>query len=448
MKKNTMKVIILFYLIFIFNFGINAQTINLEQARALALANSRSLAKYEMSIRSSILDEKNQFYSMLPSVSASYSASVNYLQNWEFVNPIDTFSTGATVTISQIIFQGGKGFIQKAIQAIATESVRKDALAEYFNVLDSIDNAYYAVLETAAALEAEEASLEAALLSYSIAEVRHSTGIINPGDYLKALSDREGRENSRNQARRNLALNMSKFKSLTGISGNVELETLDFSAYDGVLRRLSAITDEEADALYATFWKMMETSNPSLARAALGNQRAQKSYLLTWSDFSPVLTASIFSGGLNFSTERGFSSAGAGGVSIRGTIPLDFWVILNRIEKSKIARDSAVYDYVSAEINIAADLQSALLNAYAQAASVLSSQRSLEYTERHFEFVMERYRLSLGSVSDLSDATSLLINSRYSGIRSRYSFLQSLSRLRSMCALDDEQKLMNVLMGL
>lgn len=442
-----MKKLLIFILLILF-IGIDlfSQTINLEQARTLALANSRSLAKYEMSIRSSILDERNQFYSMLPTISASYNASMSYLQDWEFLNPLDTFSTGASVSISQIIFQGGKSFIQKAISAIATESVRKDALAEYFNVLDAIDNAYYAVLEAAAALEAEEASLEAAQFSYSIAEVRHSTGIINPGDYLKALSDRESRENSRNQARRSLALNMTKFKSLAGISGNVELEKLDFSAYDEVLQRLSAVTDEEADALYANFWKILEASNPSLAKAALSNLRAQKNYSLTWRDFYPSISATILRTGVNFSTANGFNFPGSGSVSITGTIPLDFWVVLNKLEKSKIARDSAAYDYISAEINIATELQSALLNIFAQAASVLSSQRSLEYTERHFEYVMERYRLSLNSVSELSDATSLLINSRNSSIKSRYSFLQSLSRLRSMCALDDEQKLLNFLM--
>ena len=47
-----------------------AEIINLEQARILALANSRSLAKYNMAIRSSVLDEKNHLFSMLPSLSA------------------------------------------------------------------------------------------------------------------------------------------------------------------------------------------------------------------------------------------------------------------------------------------------------------------------------------------------------------------------------------------
>jgi len=94
------------------------------------------------------------------------------------------------VSHTQKIWDGGKAGIQKAINEIASESSRKDALAEYFNVLDSADNAYYAVLEAMATLEAEESSLQTALTSLSIAEVRQASGMINQGDYLKAMADK------------------------------------------------------------------------------------------------------------------------------------------------------------------------------------------------------------------------------------------------------------------
>jgi len=428
--------------------GVFAQTLTLEQARTLALANSRSLARYETSIRTSILDEKNQLYSTLPSVSASYSASMTFLtDDWKFVNPIDTFSTGLSFSITQIIFQGGKSVIQKAINAIATESVRKDALAEYFNVLDSVDSAYYAVLEAAATLEAEESSLESARLGLSIAEIRQQSGMINLGDYLKALADLEARENSRNQARRNLTLSMTKLKNLTGLLEISQLEQIDFSAYDDVLTRLAAITDEDVDALFDRFWNLLAISNPSLAKAALASQRAEQNYNLSNRDYAPTISATVFSGGINYSVAKGFSFPSSASISIRGTIPIDFWVLNNRAETRRIARDSALNDYTNTEMSMLTDLQTALLNMLAQAGSVLSSRRSFEYTEKHFEYVMERYRLLQSSVSDLNEASTLFINSRNSLIRASYSFLQSLSRLRSLCALDDEDRLIRLLLG-
>ena len=299
-------------------------------------------------------------------------------------------------------------------------------------MLDSADNAYYAVLEASAALEAEEASLQAAVLGLSIAEVRQQSGMINQGDYLKALADKETRENSRNQARRNLSLNKTKFRNITGINENIEPEQIDFSSYEKVIVHLAGISDEGAEKLFEAFWNILAKENPSLAKASLGNQRAEKNHTLTTRDLSPTISATIFSSDFNFLSSSGFNSSSYGGVSIRGSIPVDFWVLTNRMEKSAIARDSAAIDYINAVSSLEQDLRNALSNAYAQAGTVLSSRRTLEYTERHFAFVMERYRLGQGSVSDLSDATSLFINSRNNLNRASYSFLQSLSRLRSL----------------
>jgi outer membrane protein TolC len=440
-----MKRIILFSLFAASGLALFGQTLNLERAREMALANSRSLAKYELAIRSSILDERNQFYSMLPSVSAGYNASMDYLRDWNFVNPVDTFSAGATFSVTQIVFQGGKSFIQKAISAIATESVRKDALAEYFNVLDSADNAYYAVLEAYAALESEESSLQAASLALSIAEIRRGSGMINQGDYLKALVDAQTRENSRNQARRNLSLSLAKLKALIGVNDTVELEQIDFSAYEEVLLRLSGVSDEQADELFTVFWETLVNANPSLAKAALNSERAEKNFSIARRDYAPTITVTAFSTGLNYTTANGFNSTLQGGVTLRGNIPVDFWIMNNRIERSRIALDSAQLDYTNTESSLEMELQTALLSVLSQAGTVLSSRRSLEYAGEHFEYMMERYRLLQSSVSELSDASTLLINSRNSLIRASYAFLQSLSRLRSLCAMDEE-KLIGTLM--
>ena len=441
------RTLLLFYITIFTITSAFGETLTLERARLLALANSRSLARYELAIRSSILDERNQLFSMLPSLSAGYTASMYYLQNWEFVNPVDTFTAGANFSITQVIFQGGRNFIQRAISAISTESVRKDALAEYFNVLNTIDNAFYAALEAAATLESEETSLEAAVLKLSIAEIRHESGMISHGEFLRAMAEKEARENSRNVARRNLTLAKTRLKILTGLLEISALEQIDFSIYDDVLMRFAGISDEDANMLFSELWKLMELSNPSLAKSALNNQRAEQNLSLTRRDHAPTVTASIFATGFNYSTANGFNTTGSGGLSLRGSIPVDFWVMNNRIERSRISRDMAALDFVNLQISLEMDLQTALLNAFAQAGSVLSSRRSLEYTERHFEYISERYRLLQRSVSDMVDASNLFINSRNNHIRASYGFLQSLSRLRSLGAISDEAELLRILLG-
>jgi outer membrane protein TolC len=444
-----MKRIIFLILIIMLQQGtyLMAQTLSLEQARALGLANSRSLAQYNLQIQNSLLDERSQLYDMLPVVSANYSASIDYLKDWTFLNPADTFNAGINLSVKQKIFEGGKSLIQKAIRSIATESVRKGALAEYFNVLDAVDNAYYAVLEASASLETAESSLQTASLSLSVAEIRQASGMINQGDYLKALADKESRENSRNQARRDLTLSTAKLKNLIGLKESPELVQIDFAAYENVIQGLAEISDEAADALYVKLWKMISQANPSLARAALNSQTAEKNLSIARRDISPTLSATVFSTGLGYSAANGFGTTSGGGITLSGYIPIDFWVRANKIEKSKNAVTSAALDYIGAEISLETEVQSALLNIFAQAGSVLSSRRALDYAEKHLEYVMERYRLSQSSVSDVSDASVLASSSRAQFIRSQYGFLQSLSKLRSLGAIDDEEKLLRILLG-
>jgi len=450
MKKHNFRLTFLFlhFSFFIFLSPAFAQTLNLEQARTLALANSRSLAKYNLAVTGTLLDERSRIFTALPSLSLGANASMSLwsAQNAAPIeNPFDTFNSGASFSVSQKIFEGGKTLIQKALNDIASESARKDALAEYFNVLDSVDNAYYAVLEALAVLESEESSLQTALTSLAIAEVRRTTGIINQGDYLKAMAEKETRENSRNQAKRNLSLNMMKLKALTGLGALPELQQINFTGYEELILRLGNISDTEADLLYDELWKPVISANPSLAKAVLASQRAENNLDMTKRGYSPSLSAS-FSTGLNYSPNNGMELSG-GKVSLNLSIPVDYWVIANNVAKSRIARDSAALDYMSAEVNLAADLQSALINVFTYAGSVLNTSLSLAYSEKHFEFVMERYRLSQSSISDLNEASTLLINSRNSLIKARFGFLQSLSKLRSLGVFNDEERLNGILMG-
>jgi outer membrane protein TolC len=118
----------------------------------------------------------------------------------------------------------------------------------------------------------------------------------------------------------------------------------------------------------------------------------------------------------------------------------------NRVERNKIAVESATLNYINAETSLEIELYGVLLNIISNAESVLSSRRTLEHVEKHFEFVLERYRLQQSTVSDLQEASTMLINSRNNHTKALYGFLQSLSRLRSLGAIDEEETLINILM--
>jgi outer membrane protein TolC len=424
----------------------SAWALTLEEARTLALANSRSLAKYHLAVQSGVLDEKAQTFANLPTLSLGASASTGlWAAGGAFSDPLAAFRAGANLGLSQTIFEGGRSLVEKAIARLSTESARQDALAAYFSVLDEVDGAYYAELEAAADLEAAESALRTADLALSMAEVRHAAGMITGGDYLKALSEKETGETTRNQARRNLSLCAMKLRGVVGLADASGAQELDFSGYEALIGRLGAMTDGEADALYGELQAVVRASNPSLARAGISRVKAEQNLSLARRSFSPSVGVS-FSTGLNY-TRGGGAELSGGSVTISGSVPLDIWAKANSVARSRLALDTAALDFRIAGVSLETELQSALFDAITQAGSAGSSCRALEYAEKHFEYVMERYRLSQSSVSELSDASALVSASRGRFIKARYGFLRSLSALRSLGAFGDEEKLLHILSG-
>lgn len=418
--------------------GPGAEGLSLERARELALANSGSLAKYTMAVQGSLLDEKIQGYANLPSPSVSVSASVHLWDERGVTETVlkDSFGTGAGISISQNLWDGGRNALLKSINSITTEISRQEALGEYYAVLDSADTAFYGVLEAEASLEAAERSLETAVLDLSMAEIRFQNNMIGDADYLQALAEKETRENSRNQARRDLLLCRARLKSLTALEFLPDPEPADFDRWEKLIVLLGAMNDQGLDALTLLLRERVKIKNPAIARAVLNARRAEKSVALEKKGYVPTLGASL-STGLNYSIGRGLSSS-PGSLTLGGSIPLDYWVTAANVEKKKIASGQAALDFQNTGDSLDLELQTALVDLLSQAGSILSSRRASEYAQRHFDYVRELYRLSRSSQSELSDAAALMETNRNNLIRSRYGFLGALSKIRSLGVFETE----------
>jgi outer membrane protein TolC len=379
------KTILILCVIISVSAGLFAQTISLEQARVLALTNSRSLTLSNLNVQTSKLNEKNTsvLYSWLPTLNANYSISATFLERGTFVNPIEKLNANATlgISISQTLFDGGKSSFERIKSSIATESALKSTMTGYYSVLDSIDNAYYAVLEATANLEAAETSLQNATFSLSMAEIRHDGGMINLGDYLRALADKEASENSRNQARRTLTIRTTAFRNLTGLTEAIELEEVNFSPYEDLIRHLALISDEEFYSLYSESFRILVAVNPSLASSASAIQTAEMELSLAKRNFYPTISigANINNIGFGYTTANGFNTMDpSGSVSISGRIPLDFWVLNDQLEQRKIAVSTAALNYAGAISTQESNLLDILFSTFTQAESVLSSSRYID----------------------------------------------------------------------
>lgn len=444
MMKNKKKYFVVLIFFFIMMNSFSQEILSLDDVRILTLANSRTLKKMNLSIQSSVLNEKQQIFDYLPSLSLGASASTSL---WGDKSIQDSFETGINLDITEniTIWNGGINSIRRQINAITTEITRKEALAEYFSVLDSADEAYYGVLLAQASLESANISLENSALALSIAEIHRESGMINIADLLQAQADHESKKSGQNQAKRNLVLALAELKSITRLDTIPDLELIDFTNYESLIEKLSVISDEEIGNLQAELWKILSANNPGFSSAALSLQRTEKNTSLDSKNHFPSVSAS-FSTGLGYSYKNGFNLSD-GRVSVTASIPLDFWVTANSVQRSRIAQQQSALDFEDTVNRFDISVQTGILDCVAQAATVISSQKALEYAEKHYESVWELYRLSQNSISDLSNASLLVNSNRNQLISAQYNFLSRLSEIRSLGAFESDQQVIDLLLG-
>jgi outer membrane protein TolC len=440
LKKRYAATVLLFLLMTI--SSITAEQLSIDDVRELALANSSSLAKFNLSLESARLSEKERVYGLLPKLSLGVSASG---QLWGDTSLEDSMRTGASFGVSQTLFDGGKNSYRKAINAIASETVRQDALAAYFAVLDTADKAYYELLKAEAAAETAEAALETATLTLSREEVRLQSGMISRREYLKALSDHAAQETARNSALQNLSLARESLKNIAGLEEIPEPQAIDFGSYEAILRFLSALSRESIAALTDKFFSAARENNPGFLKASLQAQAAERNVGLAKKDYLPTLSAGT-SVGINYSAAGGISYSG-GSLSISGSIPLDYWVIGTGVAKQRAAQTEAALNLRDAEKDLAVAIQTALLDLTGYALTAQSARRGDDYARQNYEYNLELYTLSQASVFDLSTATNEAMKSQAERAAAEYGFLSGLSALRSLGAFASQEELFNALMG-
>jgi outer membrane protein TolC len=271
--------------------------------------------------------------------------------------------------------------------------------------------------------------------------------MLSSADYLKALAEKETRENARNQARRDIALAKAKLKNLTGLDALPELEPVSDAEQEAFIAKSASLDDSGLDKFYALLWERAQAKNPAIARALLSSQTAETNIKLAKRDYFPLASASLSLGNIGFSSQNGFKVSGVGDLgingkfSLSGSVPLDFPITASNVAKKKIALEQAVLDLKTAGDSLSLETQSAVLNLASQAGTFLSAKRSCEYAKKHFDYVQELYNLSRNSQSELSDALALLQTNRTQLIKARYGFLSSLSKIRSLGAFENETEI-------
>jgi len=411
-----------------------AGPVTLEKARSLALAASSTLQRALLDVDAARLTEKTQSYSVLPSLSASAGAALDYPTGSKAL--IDGLTTSVGLSATATLYDGGKSAILSAIDSIATDIARASARSTYFTVLEDCDDAFYGVLESAASVQAARDALDAARAHQDLAQARFDVGIITRGDLLEIQAETASDESALATALKDLAVAKAKLASLTGLSTGAALEGVDETYYDALMARFAGLSDTQVDGLAAKLVAIAEKNSPSLAQARLASGKAQRSVDAARADYLPSVATS-WSQSLSYGRSAG-SLAGSGSLGLTATIPLDWWTTKTAVDSAAVAARQAGLDLAETGRGLDLDLRSAVYDCIALAQAFASSSKAQSYAQSHYDGVLEQYRLSSASSSDLSDAEALLSSDKTLLIKARYEFLVGLSSLRSLVASESD----------
>ncbi len=410
--------------------------LDLQKARELALARSATVQKAQLAVDSALLAKQAKANAFLPSVSASAGGALDY----SAASASEGLSASAKLAATETVYDGGKSATLVKDAGLAADSSREDLRAARLEIVGQADSAFFAALKASASVEAAVGDLDAAKLRLEIARAKAEAGVLAKSDYLMAESEAAACQTALTKAKKTLASARAKLASLTGLPAATELEPIDFSAYDALIARLAALDDAAADGLASAYAGLAAANSPSLAGTALAGQRAKLAVALAKAAYLPTLSA-----GLSQSVDYGASSGialGQGSVTLTATLSLDLWNTKNAVETAKVAASSAALDAGESARTSRLDIEVAVNELLASVRSISSSAKALEYADSNYRSVLEKFKLSSASASELSTAEALVSTDKTALIGARYDFLSCLSDIRGLAGLEGDSEIL------
>jgi outer membrane protein TolC len=409
------------------------EPLTLERARSLALAQSKTLQKALAGVDAARIQERMQAYTLLPSISASASAQGAV----PAASMADAAGGSVDVSVRQTVWSGTAA-ISAAIDSLATDGAQAQARVEYFGVLDAADAAFFAAGKASASASAAQSDLASAQASQALAKAKLDAGMITSVAYLSQEAAVASKQAALVAAQGALSVAMRSLASLTGLSLPVALAP---TGTDGaVMSRVAGLADAQVDAFIAAVEAVTAQNNPGVAQARIASAAAQKAVDLAKAGYLPTVGASL-SGSVGVT---GGALAAKASLSLSASMSLDVWNTRAKVDAGGASAKQAALALEETRRTTSVRIQQAVYDAISSARSAAAAATALDYAERSFQSVQEQYRLSAATAADLSAAEQLLSADRAGLIGARYTFLASLSALRSLAGLESDELLVRL----
>ncbi len=417
--------------------------LTLAKARELTLSRSATLQKAALAVRAASLAATSQGYAALPSLIASAGGAYD-------LYPVPVVSLGsnpniatatAQVSVGETIYDGGRvpALVKKF--GVATIAAQESLRATRVSFIGQADSAFFAVLEAEASVAAAASDLDAANLRQTIAQAKIDAGSLSKSAYLQTEADTAGYETVLLLAKKTLSSARAKMASLTGLPASTALQQVDFSSYDVLLSKLGSMDETAIDELAASVVAIAKADSPTISGYALTSQQARLALDIAKKGYLPTVQAGL-SQNFAYGNVSGIDSGAS--VSLTATMSLDFWNTANDVDSAAVAASQADLDMSQGGTDLELSVTQALYEWISSAASISSSAKAVDYARSNYENVLEQFKLSSATTSDLSTAEALVSSDETALITARYGFLSNLSTLAGLAGLEDGAKIVGL----
>jgi len=414
-------------------------SISLQEARDLALANNPEYQAALARLSAAKWNQTNALSAMLPGL--SLSGTLLYMDPATTVNSgsqqitLNKDQRSMALNLSQPLFVGGKLYQAYRISKSSYELAEINLHSEAMQMAIDVESKYYAVLQLMDAHQIALSEQVQAGKNLELAELKLESGLISRADYLRFQVSKNNKDLAVLQSETAMQLALKDFNNFLGNQSPVMPSALELQIEQA--EPFSELSAEDIQSLSDQAIAAALKANPGIMSLDKSLELSHRAEKIAKGSFLPTL---MLTGSRQYK-ENGldrYEFEASNQIMLNLSIPL-LPQVGNYAAMKKAYFDARQQEFQAdtAKEGIALGVESSAINLVSSARQVQSARLSLDITQDMYDQLLERFRLNMLSPMELMDAELMLSASKMAYNNAFYNFFKARLSLLAAMGTDD-----------
>jgi len=400
-------------------------SVSLADVERIALAQSPQLALARAAVEQAAAQVGIARSGALPNLSGTASTdrskstfrgtnSKGQLQTTNFVGT----SNGASATLRQLIFDGGRVFAQIAAAHYSTDAQQLLLTRSIQTVLLTVAQQYYAALQARYTLAAALSALHVAQVQYNLVQAQYRAGVAARADVLTAELPVAQAELAVTQAQNGEASNVAALLATMGLPAQTAISLKDDTSVSTnvpiAANAVALAMNQRTDVLAA---------QASLNAAEAGVRAAKLGYF-------PSI-AGTATDGANSTNNVGGNYANSWSIGASVSVPIfDGGLTRGQVQSAEAQRASAQANLTNVQLTASLNVQQALLGLQTAVSALSAANTELSQAQTVVNVTNAQYKAGVTTLPLLLNAQSQLVRAQTDQVNALYGYKVALQQLQ------------------